>query len=77
MNKLDAPKTLLELVVGIALVAGAMELELMAILPMPPMRLLEAEVELAPEAMVDPVFILCPQVKGVLGVPTALAMILT
>ena len=77
MNKLDAPKTLLELVVGIALVAGAMELELMLILPMPPMRLLEAEVELAPEAMVDPVFILCPLVKGVLGVPTALAMILT
>ena len=76
-NKFDAPKTLLELVVGIPLVAGAMVLELILMLPMPPMRLLEAEVELAPEAIMDPVFVLCPLVIGVLGVPTTLAIVST
>ena len=77
-NKLDAPKTLLdELVAGIVPPAAATMPELMLRLPMPPSRLLEAVVELPPEAMVDPAFILCPLVKGVLGVPTTLAMILT
>ena len=52
-----------------------MVLELILMLPMPPMRLLEAEVELAPEAIMDPVFVLCPLVIGVLGVPTTLAMV--
>ena len=77
-NKFDAPKTLLdELVVGKAPPDADIIPELMLRLPMPPSRLLEAVVELPPEAMVDPAFILCPLVKGVLGVPTTLAMILT
>ena len=74
-NKFDAPNTPLELVAGVPLAAGAMVPELIFILPMPPIRLLEAVVELAPEAMVDPAFILCPLLIGVLGVPTTLAII--
>ena len=77
-NKFDAPKTLLdELIVGIPPPDADTIPGLMLRLPMPPSRLLEAVVELPPEAMVDPAFILCPLVNGVLGVPTTLAMILT
>ena len=74
-NRLPVPTPPLEVTNGIPLVTGVPVAELTLRPPIPPIRLLEPVAELPPDAMMDPDAIECPPLIGVLGAPTALAMI--